>query len=802
MPQLSIKQFRGIDQSVSENDMSLSYSPDACNMETENGDLAVANGYVKHIDAAIPGTETIYRMYYWRKGSDTRILVAAGSNLYAWQGEAWVTIYTYPETITSTEWDFVEARMGDDDYLIIANGQSQLVKWNGGATAEAFGSGEWVYEGAVSSVGYNVPKATNVVYDDKVGVYTLTMEDWTYAANGRVAFLITDVKSVATSIKANIGEHTHAIETLPTWESGDLVELTLTNEKTATQKVHKKGTATYAESGTEGIYTVTMADTAWAYAADCEIAFVVTAIKSADTITTFKVKIGTNTYTLSAAPTWKVNDIAVVKLTSTTAGTAQAVACPSVVTYADRNGLYRLTMPTGWTYSEGQEIAFDITSTISVNVTELKIAIGDNTYCMNYVPNWVTGDTAVVKLTSPSKAEYSLTEYGISTMTLNAAIDEDWKQRTINVGLRIKDVTRKVSAVSEDRLTITLETPCFDEIAVGDEAKLRGEVSNMHVKYAEMHFSRLFTAGDPAHPSRLYWSQPPGDTRTIEDWSMDDDSTSAGGGHTDIGNTSSDAIVGLCSLSNQLLIFKESSIYRLLGATPDEYRVVTVNMKTERMYNSGLVKYGDTPFWIARSGMYYHDGSQGKLAGAAKRIRYLLQNASLANMKAAESRDKLYFTCRRGNGTLDDSIIVYNMVEQTYMLRNGFNIIDICAFDGTVYIINDSRFVCRFEEGTTYDGAPIEAYWKTPKTDLNAKGIDKQPRKIHLRGTGGVILLTYKAGIFSKTERYLMKQREEEVLTIVMQNLGRTLQLTIANESGSFFRLIGGVEIEYDGGET
>ena len=49
MPQLSIKQFRGIDQSVSENDMSLSYSPDACNMETENGDLAVAKGYVKHM---------------------------------------------------------------------------------------------------------------------------------------------------------------------------------------------------------------------------------------------------------------------------------------------------------------------------------------------------------------------------------------------------------------------------------------------------------------------------------------------------------------------------------------------------------------------------------------------------------------------------------------------------------------------------------------------------------------------------------------------------------------------------------
>lgn len=48
----------------------------------------------------------------------------------------------------------------------------------------------------------------------------------------------------------------------------------------------------------------------------------------------------------------------------------------------------------------------------------------------------------------------------------------------------------------------------------GTEEKL----SDPAVNYLALYFGRLFSAGDAAHPARLYWSQTPGDGRTLDNW--------------------------------------------------------------------------------------------------------------------------------------------------------------------------------------------------------------------------------------------------------------------------------------------
>lgn len=180
--------------------------------------------------------------------------------------------------------------------------------------------------------------------------------------------------------------------------------------------------------------------------------------------------------------------------------------------------------------------------------------------------------------------------------------------------------------------------------------------------------------------------------KKIEDWSMDDVSDTTGGGHTEIG-TASDPIVGLCAMSNQLLIFKRSSIYRLLGDRPSNYRVVLVTGDADSMANTARVSYRDVPYWMTKAGMYYHNGQSSGLTGTAQQIRDIIEKADLSRCKAAENRDRLYFTCRMGNGTMDDSIIVFDINERAYMLRNGFTVADICSLDGKLYMVNDQRYL-------------------------------------------------------------------------------------------------------------
>ena len=43
-----IDEFMGLDQSMGENGMAASYSPDACNMDTADGELTVAKGYTRY----------------------------------------------------------------------------------------------------------------------------------------------------------------------------------------------------------------------------------------------------------------------------------------------------------------------------------------------------------------------------------------------------------------------------------------------------------------------------------------------------------------------------------------------------------------------------------------------------------------------------------------------------------------------------------------------------------------------------------------------------------------------------------
>ncbi len=631
-----VEGFKGIDQSRSENQLPSGYSPDAQNMDTENGDLAVAKGYVKHFGIAVPGAGKIRRMYLWHTPDEDRFVVAAGDSIYHYvpadgeTPESWETVYTYAVTIASDKWDFEEVRIGTTDYLVIANGQTQLIKWSGSGSAELFGSGSYVYEGAVASVVYNMTKATE---------------------------------------------------------------------------------ATYAES--------------------------------------------------------------------------------------DGVGTYTLTMPSGWAYVQDDEIAFSVPSAVT-DATSLKINAGGTDYTADYIPDWEADDVAVVKLTAADACEISQTVYGITSVTLGTAIDADWKQRALDVGVQLDDVTYALSAVDDARTVVTLEEPCTAELTAGDTAKVRGGVSDASVGFIEIHFSRLFAAGDPEHPSRLYWSQPPGDTRTIEDWSMDDASDVASGGFVDVGNTSSDPITGLRSRSTQLLIFKETSLYRLLGDRPSDYRITAVNQDVEKMSNTGCVGYMDNPYWLTRSGMYYHNGQTAVLSTAARQIRTLLADANLDLCKACVNRDKLYFTLRRGSGEYDDSIVVFDMAERTYMLRNGFNVIDICAKDGTMYLVNDSRYVCRWGEGDSYDGAAIGAYWRTPLTDMSNKRSTKALRTLYLRGTGAIVIIEVQLGGTVKRIRKKMPSSQEDVLQVPLKNEGKAFCLTISNEAGGYFRLTGGIEITFE----
>lgn len=321
--------------------------------------------------------------------------------------------------------------------------------------------------------------------------------------------------------------------------------------------------------------------------------------------------------------------------------------------------------------------------------------------------------------------------------------------------------------------------------------------SDRPVNYVAMYRSRLFSAGDPDHPNRLYWSQLPGDGRTIELWGAVEASPNVEGGSAEVGETSGDPIVALASLSNQLLIFKKYSVWRLIGDRPSNYTIERLEAVTGGFAHTSLVHYADVAYFMTNNGLCVFNGVTVRRSKDAERIGRILAAASAADSRGALAGNKLYFTLSLGGAS---AVIEYDLERRAYMLRRGFSLCDAAAADDTLYVLTAGRYICRWGEGATYDGAAVEAYWRTPLTDLGDKGAVKALRELYLRGSAdaaeSAVLVDVSAGAVTDTYRMLLPAEASEVLEIPLKNEGRAFSLRFSNEAGGGFTVTGGAELE------
>lgn len=171
-----------------------------------------------------------------------------------------------------------------------------------------------------------------------------------------------------------------------------------------------------------------------------------------------------------------------------------------------------------------------------------------------------------------------------------------------------------VPDASMNKTVITFLDPLIaGSVQVGNYVKVRGGLSDQPVKLMCTFYGRLFAAGDPSFPNRLYWSCLPGDGRTIEDWTADDASPDTGGGYVQVGGYG--LISALFVYESQLLIWKGNELWRLYGATPSQYTLERVfrgtrpepNRDSEMQYR--IADVHGAPYFLLDDGLYTYNGS-------------------------------------------------------------------------------------------------------------------------------------------------------------------------------------------------
>lgn len=427
-----------------------------------------------------------------------------------------------------------------------------------------------------------------------------------------------------------------------------------------------------------------------------------------------------------------------------------------------------------------------------------------------------TGNTRIhkIKLADDSVTEFGAGEHSFSgtvffynaetrTITLDADLNSEAVRHILIDGIVIAGKHYKASELeSYSGETIILSTAPETVPAEGDAITVRGGGSEAHCTYIGMYYGRLFAAGDPSAPSRLYWSAIAGDGRTVEDWLSVDGSVDASGGYVEVGNESSDPIVGMCALRSQILIFKRLSTWRMYGDRPSAYTLECVEHFSEGMSNASVVVKFSTPYFLTMSGLktINESGVADAFGGTRYLKEFLPTLHSVSDSRGAQADNRMYFTCKVGADSIyDDTVLEMDFSTGAIMIRDGFTVADMTARDGRLFIIDGERYVCRFNEGTDYAGSPINAYWKTQPTDLGAKYYSKRLTNLYMRCDAGEMEVTARLdGMTRNVPRKTFGQNSGYINITMNADWARVFSIEITNKAGSHFHIRGGIDVAFE----
>ena len=145
----------------------------------------------------------------------------------------------------------------------------------------------------------------------------------------------------------------------------------------------------------------------------------------------------------------------------------------------------------------------------------------------------------------------------------------------------------------------------------------------------------------------------------------------------------------------------------------------------------------------------------------------------------------------------NDTLLVYEPLRDTFMVRRGFTAAALAACAGELYVVTEDGRVERFDDSLDYDGDPIEAYWVTPYFDLGDKQVKKTLGELIATGSGDDVRVTVQTDrdVF---QTVLSFPESGAISEAVLRGEGRIFRLRFGNIAGGVFSLDAGVTLRLD----
>lgn len=426
-------------------------------------------------------------------------------------------------------------------------------------------------------------------------------------------------------------------------------------------------------------------------------------------------------------------------------------------------------------------------------------AAGSTYYIMAFPIERLSGEQTVTALGTPVDSIFRSSTTGFNFGDADNAITS-WPLSVFFTSGAGTGQIKMVSAVYGDSIFLLGEKATAGTLNSGTFVLV--ENTPIIARLAITHQDRNWYV-DQSNPNRLYYSEPlePGNVGPFN--------------YIDVFPREGDIITNLASYQDQLLVYKNNSIDRVVGDNPSNFIALPFleNIGTPGI-NTRASFAGDEYFYDYRTGIYVlRQFNPVRLSDPIRPMFDSIPSAAAKNAALAIFRDHLWFSYPSGNAqTKNNRLISYNVRVPDSWSRHTFN---RCANFAIWPQVGDStRFVCGDpDSGLVYvynDTARIDAYqstrikltYKTGWLPFAGPELRKQFRGFHLgfeadtiSGSAGDIDSVYLYKDFSTTPfDTLLFSREGQLENYVAKDinregLGRLFQLEMRIAPRTTFRL-------------
>lgn len=307
-------------------------------------------------------------------------------------------------------------------------------------------------------------------------------------------------------------------------------------------------------------------------------------------------------------------------------------------------------------------------------------------------------------------------------------------------------------------------------------------------EFMELHYDRLWIAGDKDNPDRVYFSTASVNGADIEDFTVpiEEGEANQHGGFIDVRSYDGGKIIGLKVIFNAVVIFKNKTAYKVFGNSPDNYELVQLFSSNGAIADKSICVGNNGAFFLNNDGIYFYDGTNTNLISQkiSKTIGKMNENYSSKSV-GYYYNNKYYLAIPTGDSTTNNVLVIYDSYKNAFTVHDIGSIVGFIEYNNKLCFASETK-VKRIGTGSTY----LPMIWETPYYDFGAKNARKNSSYIYFRGRGtGSVKFTV---ITEKKEKVLeIPLTSTEVLyRKKLKNKGRMFKMKIENVNGCFVEII------------